>query len=1097
MINKKLMIFAIFLVSLLAVSSVSAADNTTSDIVGVEETTDEVVSVESPADYSAGVENQDEGLISEIDSNVLTANPTTFADLNALINGNDDSDVYLKSNYTFSMDSDSDFIEGIYINRAVTVHGNGHTIDGDNSAKIFYVESSDVVFKDIVFVNAHSFYGGAINGGSAVNCTFTGNSAEYGGAMNGGFAVNCTFINNAAKGEYGGAIHEGSAVNCTFIDNFAVFGGGAISGGPAVNCTFIGNSAYIGGAIHEGSAVNCTFIDNTASYCGGAVQSVSGDFVNCIFVSNSAGTWGGAISGADYINVVDCTFINNSANDDAGAIWSAGSVVNCTFINNSASGSGGAVGSFRDMPITNSIFIGNIANNGGAASYQVIISNSKFSNNTARECGGAIMEGICINSTFTNNHAAKDGGAIYDVAVVNCSFEYNSAENGGAMRKGTAKNCTFNYNSATAYGGAIYDAKVSTDSKFNNNKAPNGKDTYNVTWIENSNAKTFTDLKNLIEESSSEVYLNDNYTFDLISDTELMEGIPIYSDVTIHGNDFTIDGNNIARIFRTGNNYVVFRDIVFANARFAGEGGAIEGYCTVVNCTFINNFAVAGVMVGCSAVNCTFINNYGGTIFEGSAVNCIFINNHDGAMWGGSAENCIFIGNSGDYGAAIAVGGSAVNCIFINNSASIEGGAMDGGSAVNCIFIGNSAFFGGAIYGGFFAVNCTFINNSASDRAGAMNGGSAVNCTFINNTAETYGGATYYCDITDCIFKGNKAGIVGDDFYPVGFVLVVHDFTSTYKSGDKLLVYLMDDDVSIMGEEIIIKVYKKDSLIGTYQCLSGNGWVVDLDTGSYTALVSFEGNDNYPPRNATAKIVVNKADTIISAPDVSLAYKDPNGELVATITDNNGNPLSVDLNVDFNGETYTVKSDSDGQISIPIGVMTPKTYVATISYAGDENYVASNTTANVIVTKADTIISAPDVAVVYNDPNGELIATLSDVEGKPLNSANLLVNIGGVDYALKTNSKGQVKLSTVNLTIGTHTATVSYNGNAKYNPTYTTATVVVNKKDVNISIVYDNSAGELVATLTNAEGKALNSANVIITINGETYALKTFTRRLL
>ena len=43
---KKIMILTILFVSLLAISAVSAAENTTDDIVGVEETTDEVVSVE-------------------------------------------------------------------------------------------------------------------------------------------------------------------------------------------------------------------------------------------------------------------------------------------------------------------------------------------------------------------------------------------------------------------------------------------------------------------------------------------------------------------------------------------------------------------------------------------------------------------------------------------------------------------------------------------------------------------------------------------------------------------------------------------------------------------------------------------------------------------------------------------------------------------------------------------------------------------------------------------------------------------------------------------------------------------------------------------
>ena len=1374
----------IFIISLLAVSAVSAADNATDDIistdvskdvVGIENTTDKVVSIESPADDSAGVKNQDDGLISENDDNVLTANPKTFTDLNNLINGNDDSDVYLESNYTFSMDSDSAFIEGIHINRDVTVHGNGHTIDGDNSAGIFRAEYSDVVFKDIVFVNANSAsFGAAMYGGSAVNCTFIGNSAEYGGAMSGvsavnctfinnsansyggamhycfavnctfinnsandwggaiyctnamgctfvdnsanyggainsqyfsgyvvnctfihnsasyggamwnaesavnctfinnsannggaiasqsdsyavnctfinnsannggatyqatisactfinntarecggammngicfnstfisnhaakdggaiydvavasssfgynsaenggamskctaknctfsynsatayggavydakvsndsqfnnnnapngkdtyevtwiensnaksftdlknlieesgsevylndnyafdlvsdsilyegiivnhtvtvygngftidgnylarifivgnndvvfrdivfvngratyeggaingystvvnctfinntawwssgamagGFAVNCTFINNVAEEWYGGAIQDVSAVNCTFINNTAMWCGGAMADGSAVNCTFIGNSAEYGGAIHESPAVNCTFIYNVAVQCGGAVDSVGGDFVNCVFVSNSAGTWGGAISGADYMNVFNCTFINNSAAGDAGAIWSAGSVVHCTFINNSAGDFGGAVGSFREMPITNSIFIGNIADNGGAASYQVIINNCKFSNNTARECGGAMIQGICINSAFTNNHAAKDGGAIYDVAVVNSSFEYNSAENGGAMSNGTAKNCTFNYNSATAYGGAVYDAKVSTDSQFNNNKAPNGKDTYDVTWIENSNAKSFTDLKNLINQSGSDVYLNDNYSFDLFSEYELTEGIPIYSEVTIHGNGFTIDGNNLARIFsvKTLNwDNVVFKDIVFVNARFAGEGGAIEGFCDAMNCTFINNFAVIA-----------------GAMFMGSAVNCTFINNYGGALYGGSAVNCTFVGNSAEYGGAI----------------------RDSGSIVNCTFVGNSAEFGGAMSGGS-AVNCTFIDNKATLWGGAMESGSAVNCTFINNTAETYGGATFCCEVINCIFKGNTAGIVGDDFYPVGFVLVVHDFISTYKSGDKLLIYLMDDDVSIMDEEIIIKIYKNDSIIGTYHCLSGDGWVVDLDIGNYAALISFEGNDNYDPRNATAKI------TVISPPSSSLTIDDVNttvGHEVTLVANvNSTEPINGGTVTFFDGDAYIGEAYVYGGVaSLTYTPDVADEHIITAVFTSN-NYLGSNATAKLLVDSAIVEILADNGVV------GDESTFIANVRGlySTINGGTVTFYLNDWDYLGSVDLvDGVASLNYTPTSAGDYSIRVVFSNSVSFSDVEASKMFTVNRLESNI-----------------------------------------------
>ena len=54
-LNKKILLFAILLASLLAVSAVSAADNATSDAISVE-TTDEVISVENTTDEIVSVE---------------------------------------------------------------------------------------------------------------------------------------------------------------------------------------------------------------------------------------------------------------------------------------------------------------------------------------------------------------------------------------------------------------------------------------------------------------------------------------------------------------------------------------------------------------------------------------------------------------------------------------------------------------------------------------------------------------------------------------------------------------------------------------------------------------------------------------------------------------------------------------------------------------------------------------------------------------------------------------------------------------------------------------------------------------------------------
>ena len=274
-------------------------------------------------------------------------------------------------------------------------------------------------------------------------------------------------------------------------------------------------------------------------------------------------------------------------------------------------------------------------------------------------------------------------------------------------------------------------------------------------------------------------------------------------------------------------------------------------------------------------------------------------------------------------------------------------------------------------------------------------------------------------------------------------------------------------DVSVVykdttGELVanIINVYGKALAVNVDVSLNGKTYTVRADSkgqisipigvlapGSYVATISYKGNGNYNPSSATANVVVIKADTVIVASDVSVVYRDPSGELVATITNVYGKALAVNVDVSLNGETYIVKADSKGQISIPIGVLAPGSYVATISYKGNMNYNPTTITTNVIVTKADTIITAPGTSVKYKDTTNRTIGTITNIYGKAL-GVYVTVKLKGVNYYVRANSKGQISISTSNLAPGKYTATITYAGNGNYNPTTKTAEITVNKANI-------------------------------------------------
>ena len=176
----------------------------------------------------------------------VTAPEHTFRFLNYTINGNDNPMIELYNDFYFDPAYDADFVDGIVINRSVTINGNGFTINAKGKARIFEVLVDNVVVKNIVFKNGNiTGDGGAVHfGGSGTveNCNFTNNSADYAGGaihMYSGSVENCIFINNTAR--YGGAIrfyNNGTTTNCNFTNNKAI---GINPWGGAICFSNIGN----------------------------------------------------------------------------------------------------------------------------------------------------------------------------------------------------------------------------------------------------------------------------------------------------------------------------------------------------------------------------------------------------------------------------------------------------------------------------------------------------------------------------------------------------------------------------------------------------------------------------------------------------------------------------------------------------------------------------------------------------------------------------------------------------------------------------------------------------------------------------------------
>ncbi|MBE6513211.1 MAG: hypothetical protein E7Z75_08755 [Methanobrevibacter olleyae] len=408
---------------------------------------------------------------------------------------------------------------------------------------------------------------------------------------------------------------------------------------------------------------------------------------------------------------------------------------------------------------------------------------------------------------------------------------------------------------------------------------------------------------------------------------------------------------------------------------------------------------------------------------------------------------------------------------------------MSGGSASNCTFTGNSASVaGGAMYEGS-ASNCTFTGNSASGAGGAMSGGSASNCTFILNSASEYE------------FDDTEDTECDDDCTFIVPQFSVYDFTSTYDSGEKLLFNLTYENQNYDDFNTTIKVYQNDALIGTYYALSGEngGWIVNLTEGIYHIALSLERFSKI--NEAMATIYITPIPTTISAPNITATYNNEDYWVVALL-DSEGKPISnAQLSVDFNEETVNYTTNENGQIEVPIKGLLPNTYIATLSYAGNDLYNGSSATAKVTISKINTKLTASKVTATYN-VNKYLLITLKDASGNVLANKKVSVKVGSIAKNLTTNAKGQVSVLISKLLPKTYAASISFAGDSYYNKSSAKATVVIKKASPKLTAKAKTfrvkvKSKKYKITLKNNKGAVMKNTKVTLTVNKKTYSAKT------
>ena len=830
---------------------------------------------------------------------------------------------------------------------------------------------------------------------------------------------------------------------------------------------------------------------------------------------------GGAVYFDESGDVTNCNFAGNTASGDGGAIcMSFGSVENCNFTNNKATGDdsyGGAVYFYNQGTVTNCNFAGNNATGEGGAVY--------FSDN-----------GNVTNCNFTNNKATGDdsyGGAV---------FFYN---------QGTVTNCNFTNNVAGEWGGAILSVqylgvtadtcifKTDSDTTFNTNNLQPTLNVDNFTTVYSSGDKLTFDLKtnsgkqvNNGNISISVYYKNNNswfgdysclsgegWTVDLpvgsyyaVFDTEyagfnainrtitVIPNIPYYANVTpVTTNNKTVNitaKSNIPQDIIEGKLLFILPNGDEINATYAADGiwWAVHTFDDYIA------YQVNASYIGLSNVT---INNATVSITRANST----VELSDVVLGYGETKN-VTVTTEGATGITAKI--NDTNVTVVNNFTIPISGLAAGNYTLTVTTIAdedhNPVTKTVKITVNKAHTEILIVNETLDLKVGDE----TIVATLVPAGA---GNVTFTSSNDTVVLIDNQGNVIaqgkGQAIITVSFA-GNNNYAASENKTVTIDVNLNDASVTVDKDSLDLKVYETyainatkhpDTILLDITYTSSNSSVATVDekgivtaVGVGSAVITVEVGDDeiYAKNSTTVTVTVSKIPTEIVADSVTATYN-ANKDLVITLMDSLGKPLSgFNITVDFNG-TKNYTTDSSGQVKISTKGLAANIYEVLITFNGTDNYVNCSKTTNVSIYKESSRVDTKPLTTDYN-VHKYLVVGLKDNEGNPIRNADAYIEIHGVTYKCRSDDDGNARLI-IRLNPGTYTAKITFD-NVNYTGFTQYVTVIVIKLTPKLTVKKktfkkSKKVKKYTVTLKDNNGNAMAKVKLTLKIKGKTYKATT------
>lgn len=350
----------------------------------------------------------------------------------------------------------------------------------------------------------------------------------------------------------------------------------------------------------------------------------------------------------------------------------------------------------------------------------------------------------------------------------------------------------------------------------------------------------------------------------------------------------------------------------------------------------------------------------------------------------------------------------------------------------------------------FIFNNCTFDNVSCdaivdsyggnTDYYGRIDGVYIYNSTFANCDINGVVKArnSPYCIISNCTYDfpvSYEVPLVGP-FYinstdrPViktNLVLVANANTLVISLTDESNNPLVDYEVEVVTNGRV-----------SYEYTDNDGKIILSNLlGNYSFEITYPGDEyeGYAPSKVFKNFTFEKSklSTVLTAHKVTANYNIAKN-LVVTLKDSNNKALAnKKVIVKVGSISKVLTTDSKGQVSLNVATLVPKTYTASISFAGDDNYKSSSISSKVTVSKGVSKLIAKAKTFKAKVKTKKFSVILKDSKNRVLKGKKLTIKVKAKTYTATTNKKGVATFKITKLSKkGTYKSKIVFKGDKWY-----------------------------------------------------------------